>query len=180
MIHKVFIGIGSNLGDRLGNCEKAILLISKIPGTQTVAQSKWYNTKALTKVPSETQPDYINGIVKIETCLEPHNLLNKLKTIEAQLGRNTSAAKWSPRKIDLDILFYDQIVLDAPNLMIPHPELCKRIFVLKPLCDIEPTLLHPVLNVSVKELYDSISNTHDNRHCDLFPLEMDDAAVRKS
>ena len=113
--------------------------------------SNWYQSKALT-IENEQQPDYINGAVKVQTDLLPLELLTILKKLELQMGRVKSSKRWSPRIIDLDILFYDALVYKSNMLTIPHPEIEKRLFVIKPLCDIEPTLIHPVLKKSVKEL----------------------------
>ena len=166
MKHAVYIGIGSNLGDRLGSCEKAIEHLKRHDDIDVVATSSWYETEAVT-LNQEREPSYINGAIKISTTLSPQKLLESLKTIETQMGRPSDHPKWSARVIDLDILFYDDIVinLNPPlppfskggmgGLIIPHPEIEIRWFVLKPLCDIAPDLIHPVLKKSVRELYDS-------------------------
>ncbi len=128
----VFIGIGSNLGNKRANCETAIELLQKNSHIKLIARSKWYETEALTK----GDPKFINGAIKLETSLSPVELLHELQKIETEIGRVRTRKKWEPRVIDLDILFYDDLVMNTPELKIPHPELHKRMFVLKPLCDI--------------------------------------------
>ena len=132
-----FIALGSNLGNRTKNCEDAIAFLKKIPGIHVKKNSKWYETKALT-LDEKPQPDYLNGAVQIETELSPMELLKVCKSIEKELGRIPSEKKWEPRVIDLDILLYDDLVFDTPELKIPHPEMHKREFVMKPLSEIAP------------------------------------------
>lgn len=148
--HTAYIGIGSNLGDRRKNCELSLRKIEKA-GVTVVALSKWYETKALS-LDGSNEPDYINGVAKISTVLEPARLLKFLKGIEVEMGRPKGHKRWDSRVIDLDILFYDSLILSDSELTIPHPEIEKRIFVLEPLCDIEPNLMHPVFKKSVCEL----------------------------
>jgi 2-amino-4-hydroxy-6-hydroxymethyldihydropteridine diphosphokinase len=151
MKHIAYIGIGSNLGDKQGNCDEAV---SRIYGSWSVrleAVSKWYKTKAQTG-DGKRQPSYINGAVRVSTVLTPLELLDFLKGIENDMGRPPDHAKWSPRVIDLDILFYDDMIFSGKGLIIPHPEAHKRLFVLRPLCDIEPGLVHPVFKRTLKDL----------------------------
>ena len=151
MNHVAYIGIGSNLGDRNANCVSALRKLKETGCIDVIASSQWRETQALTP-DGETQPNYINGVIKVFTDLSPEDLLKKLKEIERKLGRPKEHKKWSLRTIDLDILFYDDLVLTSGDLVIPHPEIQKRVFVLEPLCDIEPKLLHPVLKKTVSEL----------------------------
>lgn len=153
-----YIAIGSNLGDRRANCERAVELLVQDGVAENIIKSRWYKTEALPP-PSPPfskggqggifYPPFINGVIKIETELAPRELLAGLQRIEANLGRVRTGKKWESRTIDLDILFYNDLVIDTPELKIPHPELHKRMFVLKPLCDIEPTLLHPVFGKTI-------------------------------
>ncbi len=153
-----YIAIGSNLGDRLKNCETAVERLIQDGVTKKVIKSKWCETEALIP-PSPPfskggrggifNPPFINGVIKIETSLSPTDLLHLTQSIENKLGRVRTGKKWEPRTIDLDILFYDDLIVDEPDLKIPHPELHKRMFVLEPLCDIEPTLLHPVIKKTI-------------------------------
>lgn len=144
MKNTVYIGIGSNLGDREANCVSAIGKLKETDRIEVIAISKWRETKAVT-AEGCAQPNYINGVAKISTDLSPEELLKRLKDIERELGRPEEHKRWSLRTIDLDILFYDDLVITSDDLVIPHPEIQKRIFVLEPLCDIEPVLVHPVL-----------------------------------
>lgn len=152
----IFIALGSNLGDLQGHCKRALQLLKGHPCITVQKISSWYKTEALT-LGGEAQPDYLNGVVQIETNLSPQELLKVCKAIEKKMGRAPSKKRWQPRPIDLDILFYGDLVLDTPELKIPHPELHKRRFVLKPLSDINPEWAHPVLKKTAHELYADLS-----------------------
>jgi 2-amino-4-hydroxy-6-hydroxymethyldihydropteridine diphosphokinase len=146
-----YIGIGSNLGDREENCAKALALLEQ-KGINTVKRSSMIETEPWGV---REQPKFMNMVVEVTTDMVPDTLLRKLKEIEAQLGR-TESGRWGPRIIDLDILFYDDTVMSSPELQIPHLHLHEREFVLKPLCEIAPDKIHPVLKKSVKELLHEI------------------------
>jgi len=147
----VYIGIGSNLGDREDNCERAIKLLidNEITVTKrsSMAETEPWGVKE--------QPDFINMAVEIKTGLTPEELLSLLKNIEVDVGR-LPTSHWGPRIIDLDILFYDDVVMDTPELQIPHPGISEREFVLKPLAEIAPDKMHPVLKKSIKDLLSEI------------------------
>ncbi len=142
----VFIGLGSNLGNRTENCLAAIEHLSSF--TIIKAVSSFYETEP---VGNEDQPRFINAVAKVNTLLSPLNLLNSLKAVENQLGRERNE-KWGPRTIDLDILIYEDFMLDSQELTIPHKELVKRRFMLEPLCEIEPWLEHPTLNKTMSTI----------------------------
>jgi 2-amino-4-hydroxy-6-hydroxymethyldihydropteridine diphosphokinase len=146
MNHTVFIALGTNLGNRLANLQAAIQ--SMPPEVIVLAESHVYETPPWGY---EDQPSFLNMVIKAETELEPEQLLQYLKGLETELGREQSF-HWGPRLIDLDILFYDDLVLDTPPLVIPHPRLHKRAFVLMPLGDIALDLVHPVFGQSIREL----------------------------
>jgi 2-amino-4-hydroxy-6-hydroxymethyldihydropteridine diphosphokinase len=148
MGHIAFIGIGSNTGEKIRRCEEAISEILKTDRNALLAQSSFFRTKPTGYV---FQDWFVNAVVKIETDLEPFPLLRTLKDIEHRLGR-VETFRWGPRAIDLDILLFDRIHLQTPELEVPHPMLPFRQFVLVPLAEIEPGLLHPVLNKTVEEL----------------------------
>lgn len=131
--HKVYIGLGSNLGDRQANIAEAIERISELEGTVVTKTSPLYETEA---VGGPEQGKYLNGAAEILTGLSPRELLAKLLDIEEKLGR-TRKGKNLPRTIDLDILLYDDIILSEEGLVIPHPRMNEREFVTKPLKDIQ-------------------------------------------
>jgi 2-amino-4-hydroxy-6-hydroxymethyldihydropteridine diphosphokinase len=148
MGHIAYIGIGSNLGDKLHHCEKAISEILKIDRHKLLAKSSLFKTQPIGYT---SQDWFVNGAIKIETDLEAPELLRALKTIESQLGR-TETFRWGPRTIDLDILFFDDAEIYTKELQIPHPLIQDRQFVLVPLAEIDRNLIHPVLKKTVQEL----------------------------
>ena len=148
MKHIAYIGMGSNLGNKLLRCQKAISEIRKIDRHRLLAQSSFYKTQPLGYT---AQDWFVNGVIKIETELEAHELLQSLKDLESRLGRQESF-RWGPRVIDLDILFYDEQQIQSEDLQIPHPRLHERRFVLIPLVEIDPHLTHPVSKRTVQEL----------------------------
>jgi 2-amino-4-hydroxy-6-hydroxymethyldihydropteridine diphosphokinase len=150
MGHIAYIGIGSNVGDKLTNCEKAISEISKADRHKLLARSSLFKTQPIGYT---SQDWFVNGVIKIETDLEAHELLHTLKTIESQLGR-VETFRWGPRTIDLDVLFYDDIEICTPELKIPHPLVQNRKFVLLPLAEIDRNFIHPVLGKTMEELLD--------------------------
>ena len=143
----VYIGIGSNLGDRKDNCLHAIELLQK-RGIVVTKKSSLYETEPWG---FKDQPQFINMAIEIETELHPEELLTVLKDIEKEMGREESL-RWGPRKVDLDILLFDNVVSTDNNLEIPHPLMHKRDFVLKPLCEIAPDILHPLFKVNICDL----------------------------
>jgi len=142
----VYLALGTNLGDRPANLRAAV--DSLPPAVNFLAGSPVYETQpwGLTD-----QPAFLNMAVRGETALPPLELLRRLKQLEVSLGRQPGV-RWGPRLIDIDILFYDDLVLDLPGLIVPHPRLHERAFVLVPLADVAPDLVHPVLGKSVREL----------------------------
>lgn len=152
MPHIAYIGIGSNLGDKIRQCQRAISKVLKIPGHRLLAQSSLYRTQPLGYL---EQDWFVNGVIKIETNLTPFELFNMLKEIEFKMGRKKTFPG-GPRVIDLDLLFYDDQIIQTVELQIPHPRLIGRQFVLIPLMDIDPFLVHPILRKTVKELLSEI------------------------
>lgn len=149
---RAFISIGSNLGDRVKYCRRAIEELAAFADILNI--SSLYETEPVDK---EDQPEFINGVVEIDTDLSPHELLAKTKSIEDKLGR-VRDEKWGPRTIDLDIIFYDDIILEDKDLEIPHPRVHLRRFVLEPLFEIAPNFIHPLYNISAKDLMDNIGD----------------------
>ena len=148
----VYLGIGSNMGRKKDNCEAALSRLSEHNIT-VLERSSLLETEPWGV---RDQPGFINMAAKVETVLAPEELLRVLKKIEGDAGR-TEGPRWGPRVIDLDILFYDDLVMHSASLEIPHPHITSREFVLKPLAEIAPDLLHPVLKKSIRELLDEIS-----------------------
>jgi 2-amino-4-hydroxy-6-hydroxymethyldihydropteridine diphosphokinase len=148
MGHIAYIEIGSNIGDKVHQCERAISEILKVDRHKLLAKSSLFKTQPIGYT---SQDWFVNGVIKIETDLEAPELLQTLKTIESQLGR-TETFRWGPRTIDLDILFFDDIEIHIEELQIPHPLIQDRQFVLIPLAEIDQNLIHPVLKKTVQEL----------------------------
>ena len=137
---KAYIGFGANLGDREGNITSALHLLAHTPGIRVEAVSSLYESEP---IGPKDQPWFLNGVVRIETELEPLVLLERLQAIEDLLGRQRGV-RWGPRTIDLDLLLYGDLVMDTPRLTIPHPQLRNRGFVLRPLVELDPSLVHPL------------------------------------
>jgi len=148
MGHIVYIGIGSNLGDKVSQCEKAISEILTIDRHKLLAKSSLFKTEP---VGYTSQDWFVNAVLKIETDLGAPKLLRELKSIESHLGR-TETFRWGPRMIDLDILFFDDIEIHTEELQIPHPRIQERQFVLVPLAEIDQNFIHPVLKKTIREL----------------------------
>lgn len=181
---EAFIGIGSNLGDRVGNCLKALKKLESRSGLRILQVSSFYETEPVepaTSVPFDDAQGrrrsahaegsvesveggwFVNGVVKVETFLSPRELLNVLQGIEREMGRSLKRERGEPRTIDLDILLYDQLVVEAPDLVIPHPRMHERRFVLLPLSEIAGEAKHPVLNLTAEELLLRLKDPHQVR-----------------
>jgi len=150
--HIVYLALGTNLGDRLANLKQAIAALT--PQMEVRAKSGVYETPPWG---FEDQPKFLNQVIKVNTYLDPEPLLKHLKRLEVALGRQESFPN-GPRLIDMDILFYDDLIANKPSLVIPHPRLHERGFVLLPLMEIAPNLIHPVTQKSVREMAE-VSNT---------------------
>lgn len=149
--HCVYLGIGSNMGDPRHNLNQAVSLLDSEP-VQVMKVSSYHLTKPVSDIPQE---DYLNGAVEIRTTLSPEELMDRLLTIECKLGRERTV-RWGPRTIDLDVLLYDQDVLACESIIVPHPRMHERLFVLEPLCEIAPYAVHPLLQKRMLELKDAL------------------------
>jgi len=152
MGYTAYIGIGSNAGDKVLNCETAISEILKIDQHKLLGRSSFFNTRPIGYT---AQDLFVNSVIKIETDLEPLDLYRTLKTIELRLGRKETFPL-GPRVIDLDLLLFDDRRIDTEELQVPHPRFHERQFVLIPLSEIDPNLIHPVLKKTVGELLEEI------------------------
>jgi 2-amino-4-hydroxy-6-hydroxymethyldihydropteridine diphosphokinase len=151
-----YIGVGSNLGDRAFNCKQAIGLLRQ-KGTTVSKESSLYETKPWGV---RDQPLFLNMAIEIETDLKPFELLRTLKDIEKKMGREETFL-WGPRIIDLDILLYDNNIVDEEGLRIPHPHMQDREFVLRPLYEIAGDAIHPSLLLSIEELLQRLKSTEN-------------------
>lgn len=154
MVKTAYIGIGSNLGDKLGNCLKAIGLIHEIPGCGLMAQSYFYRTEP---VGVKDQDWYVNGVIGLKTGISAQNLLKALLAIEDNMGRERRG-KWAPRTIDLDILLFGEEIINDEDLIIPHPYMHLRRFVLVPMVQLAPALAHPILGKTMAQLLEDFSD----------------------
>jgi len=147
-----YIGVGSNLGDKSFNCQYSIDQIDTLPGCHVIARSTLFKTEpeGVTK-----QPWYVNCIAQIRVTKSPFELLQGLMNIESVMGR-VRRKRWEARIIDLDILLFGQEIRESHNLLIPHPLMHKRRFVLQPLAQLAPDLVHPVFKVTIQELLNKL------------------------
>lgn len=148
--HTVYISLGSNMGDRERNLDSAIDLLKSDEECQVIKVSSYSNTKPVGEV---VQDDFLNCALKIRTLKSPEELLDLIGEIENKLQR-VRTIHWGPRTIDLDILFYDNDIINTERLTIPHPEIINREFVLNPMCEIAPYYMHPIYNQTVSKLYE--------------------------
>jgi len=153
--HLVYISAGSNMGDRLSNCRKGFEALEASGDTAVRGRSRFYKTEP---VDYTDQDWFVNAVAEVETALGPLALLEKLQAIQRGAGRIRDSVRFGPRILDLDIILYDDLVLDSPSLVIPHPRMHERRFVLKPICDMNPGIVHPVLKKDVAELLGNLDD----------------------
>lgn len=152
-MHIIYLGLGSNLGDRLANLRAAVDALS--PEVGVSAESPVYETPPWGV---QDQPGFLNMALKAGTDLAPGALRDHVKRIERKVGR-TETFRWGPRVIDIDILLYDDLIVDRPKLVIPHAQMHKRPFVLVPLVSIAPDVVHPALGLTMRELLQHVDTT---------------------
>jgi 2-amino-4-hydroxy-6-hydroxymethyldihydropteridine diphosphokinase len=145
------IALGSNLGDSLTILSNALKILAYTPGITLQAQSSWYQTKAV----GPPQPDYLNGCALLDVQMTPENLLETLLKVEAEFGR-VRQERNAPRTLDLDLLLFDHLILDKPNLQLPHPRMKERAFVLVPLAEIAPDWIEPVSGKPIAQLVQTV------------------------
>lgn len=151
----MFVGIGSNLGDREFLIRNAVEGLRAMPRTSVLRVSSLYDTDPVGEV---EQPPFLNAVAWLESELEPRELLWHLLLIEKRMGRVRSQ-RWGPRSIDLDLLFFGDTVLDEPDLKVPHPEAPRRAFVLLPLQELEPNFVHPVTEEHIRKMIKRLDPT---------------------
>jgi 2-amino-4-hydroxy-6-hydroxymethyldihydropteridine diphosphokinase len=147
--HIAYLSVGSNIGDKRFNCETGISTLADTDQINVVDQSSYYRTEP---VDYENQDWFVNCVVKLRTALSPAALFKILQRVELQAGRSKKGVRFGPRVLDMDILLYDACILVSPELIIPHPRMHKRRFVLGPFCDINSNVVHPVLKKTIQDL----------------------------
>ncbi|MGE5856229.1 MAG: 2-amino-4-hydroxy-6-hydroxymethyldihydropteridine diphosphokinase [Syntrophaceae bacterium] len=151
-----YLGIGSNLGDPIENCRKALREIASLKNVQVLRRSSLYRTEPVGDIPQDW---FVNGVVEVRTTFTAPQLLKALQWVEQALGRERRG-RWGPRIIDIDILLYGQEIIKTESLIVPHPELHKRRFVLVPINEIAPYVIHALYGISMKGLLDRLEDDH--------------------
>ena len=159
--HQVYIGVGSNVGNKKENFLEALTRVAKLPDTRILKESSLYESEPI----GDAKEWFVNGAIEIETKFKPDMLLKKFKNIERAMGRKKVKKRWGARIIDLDILLYDAAIVKKKSLRIPHPEMPSRKFVLLPLSEIAPQVIHPELGVTISEL---LINVKDDKKIHLY------------
>jgi 2-amino-4-hydroxy-6-hydroxymethyldihydropteridine diphosphokinase len=163
MPNRAFIGIGTNLGDRAANYREAIVRIASLPDTRVVRQSSIYETEPVGGVKGA----FLNGVIEVETDLMADALMRRLLAIERTMGRKRATGRkphrngaYRPRVIDLDLLFFNKETVNTRALQLPHPRLHERRFVLSPMAELAPAMIHPKLNVSISDLLANLKSSY--------------------
>jgi len=164
----IFIGLGSNLGDRQELCDRAIALMALLPLSEVTGISSYYETEPVDPEGRLGETWFYNGVVRLETSLTPTRLLEILQETERGLGRD-DVDQHGPRTMDFDILLFGQQQIDLPGLSVPHPRLHQRRFVLEPLVEVDPTLRHPTLDRSMAELLQTLQDPSRVKKLDIKP-----------
>ncbi len=145
-----YVGLGANLGDRRASLTRAVEALRGLPNSRVQGVSTMREYAAVGGPP---QPPYLNAVAALETALSPRQLLQQFHALEAAAGRTRpDPGRWGPRSLDLDLLFYGDLVVNDPDLIVPHPRLAERLFVLEPLAELAPETRHPVLRLTAAEL----------------------------
>ena len=152
--HTAYIGVGGNMGDKEKNVKAALELINESYHTKIRRTSKLYNTKPVGYLEQE---DFLNCAIEVKTLLSPIELVRFLLSIESELKRER-VIRWGPRTVDLDVLLYDNIISSLEEIIIPHPRMAERMFVMEPICDIAPYVIHPILNKPLIQIKEGLIN----------------------
>ncbi len=152
-MNRAFIGVGSNQGPRLELISQAVRSLTGTDGIQVTQMAMISETEP---IGGPLQGSYLNTVVEIDTVLPPIELLRRLQGIERHLGRRPSGQRWGPRPIDLDLLLYSDQVVNEPQLLVPHPRMHERRFVLEPLAQLAPSFIHPLLKQTIAELLEQL------------------------
>ncbi len=152
---EVYIALGSNLGDRELNLLRAVAEVGRLPGTRVTAISSFYETSPVGAV---KQDSFYNAVLRLSTLLAPRSLLTHMLRIEDETFKRVRTIHQGPRRMDLDLLLYGDRAINEEDLIVPHPRLTERRFVLQPLCEIAPDLLHPLTGKSIRELLASLES----------------------
>ncbi|MDE2180925.1 MAG: 2-amino-4-hydroxy-6-hydroxymethyldihydropteridine diphosphokinase [candidate division NC10 bacterium] len=155
MSNRAYIGIGSNLGGRIERCQEAIRAMAEITGVTVIRASSLYEAAP---VPPAFGSWFVNGVIAAQTELTPEVLLFELQRIEQSMGRAAERARGVDRSIDLDLLLMGSQIVEQPDLILPHPRLHQRRFVLVPLCELDSDLRHPVFGVTMRQLLDRLDD----------------------
>lgn len=153
-VTRVYIALGSNIGNSFQHIKQAIRDIDNLEGCKVLEMAPIYKTKPVGVV---DQPDFLNTVIVVETTTPAQKLLGQFLAIETSLKRER-ITRWGPRTIDIDILFYGQETIDQDDLKIPHPRLHEREFVLRPMRDLSPDLIHPAIGMTIEELYNQLAS----------------------
>lgn len=155
LLHIAYISVGSNIGNKLENCKKGVDALIRSDSVTLKTQSPCYKTDPVDYL---NQDWFINYVIKIETSIDPFELLNRLKSIQRDAGRIRDEIRFGPRILDMDIILFDDKIIKTTTLTIPHPRMHKRRFVLQPVCDIDPEIIHPVFKKNMNYLLDSLDD----------------------
>jgi 2-amino-4-hydroxy-6-hydroxymethyldihydropteridine diphosphokinase len=153
--HAVYVALGSNLGDREAHIKKALAMLIETPHLNVRRISSFIENPAVGG--PEDSPDFLNAAVELTTSLSPHALMKRLLEIEREMGR-TRDKKWEPRPIDLDLLLFGDQIISDDTLIVPHPLMHERLFVIQPLAEIAPNVVHPTLEIPVSIILDNLAH----------------------
>jgi 2-amino-4-hydroxy-6-hydroxymethyldihydropteridine diphosphokinase len=159
-----YISTGSNMGEKLENCRDALAALNRTDTVDVESISRFYLTEPMEYF---DQPWFVNAAAKINTSLDPVGLLALLKSFEVKYGRVDSGVRFGPRSLDFDIIFFNDMIIETEHLIVPHPRMHNREFVLRPISDLVPEMVHPVFNKSIRQLLDELST--QNQQC--MPIE---------